>query len=107
MSSRYHPDVDGNCLITTHALDFTLLQYPQQCNLNLGRQRANFIQKNRSAAGCFETTEASLGCASESTLLVTKKLGGNQRLRDRSAIYADECSIGAIGSLVDATSYQL
>jgi hypothetical protein len=57
--------------------------------------------------GRLETSEASLGCSSESVLLVPEKLRSNQRLWDGSAIHADECVIHAIGSLVDATGYQL
>src|ERR1700756_3773998 len=107
MSSRNYPDVDGNGLITTHAFDFTLLEHSQQCDLNLGRQVANFVQKNCSAVCGFEPSEASLGCTGESALLVTEKLRRDKRLWDGSAIHANECSIHAIGSLVDAPSYQL
>src|SRR5271169_1135009 len=107
MSSRYYPDIDGNGLVATHAFDFTFLKHPQQCDLDLGRQVANFIQKDRPAIGRFETSEASLGCAGEGALLVTEKLGSNQRLWDCSAIHPDECMIRAIGSLVDAASDQL
>src|SRR5246127_730690 len=107
MSSRNYPDVDGNGLITTHAFDFTLLEHSQQCDLNLGRQVANFVQKNCPAVCRFEPSEASLGCTGESALLVTEKLRRNQRLWDCSAIHADECPIRAIGSLVDAARYQL
>src|ERR1700756_1622063 len=107
MSCCNDPDVDGNGLITTHAFDFTPLQHSQQCDLNLGRQVSNFVQKNCPAVCRFEPSEASLSCTGESALLVTEKLGRNQRLWDGSAIHADECPIHAIGSLVDAASYQL
>src|SRR5580704_10946332 len=107
MSSRYHSHIDRNGLITPDAFDFTLLKHPQQCDLDLWRQVTDFIQKNRPAVGRLETSEASLGCAGESALFVTEELGRNQRLWDCGAIHADECAIRAIGSLVDATGYQL
>src|SRR6266851_6461122 len=107
MSSRDNSNVDGYWLIAADALDFTLLQHSQQCDLDLGRQVANFVQKNCPAACRFEPSEASLGCTGESALLVTKKLGRNQRLWDCSAIHPDECPIGAFGSFMDAASYQL
>src|SRR5271156_1545839 len=107
MSSCDYSDVDGNWLIAADALDFTLLQHPQQRALDRGRQVAHFVQKNCPAIRRFKTPEATLGCAGESALLVAEKLGSNQRLRDCSAIHADECSIRAIGSLMDAASDQL
>jgi hypothetical protein len=68
MSSRDHSNVDGYWLIAADALNFTFLQHLQQCDLNLGRQVANFVQKNCPAACRFEPSEASLGCTGESRL---------------------------------------
>src|SRR5208282_2795647 len=107
MSSRDHSNVDGYRLIAADALDFTLLQHSQQRHLDLGRHVADFVQENGPSIRRFKTPEATLGCAGEGALLVTEKLGGDQRLRDCSAIHPDECPIPAIGSLVDAASYQL
>src|SRR5271156_1353047 len=107
MSSCDYSDVDGNWLIAADALDFTLLQHPQQRDLDLRRQVTDFVQKNCPAIRRFKTPEATLGCAGEGALFVTEKLGTNQRLWDCSAIHPDECAIRAIGSLVDAASYQL
>src|ERR1700756_3861339 len=107
MSSRDHSNVDGYWLIAADALDLTLLQHPQQRDLDFRRQVTDFVQKNCPAVGRFETSEASLGCAGEGALLVTEKLGRDQRLRDRSAIHPDERPIRTIGSLVDTASYQL
>src|SRR5271156_5350277 len=107
MSSCDYSDVDGNWLIAADALDFTLLQHPQQRALDRGRQVTDFVQKNCPAIRRFKTPEATLGCAGEGALLVTEKLGSNQRLWDCSAIHPDECPIRSIGSLVNAASYQL
>src|SRR5580698_1803135 len=104
MSSRDHSNVDGYWLTAADALNFTFLQHSQQRDLDLGR---HFVQKNCPAIRQLKTPEATLGCAGEGTLLVTEKLGSNQRLWDGSAIHSDKCPIRAIGALVDAAGYQL
>src|ERR1700747_1387760 len=102
MGGCQHSNVDGNRLVAPNALDFTFLQDSQQRNLNIRRQVTDFVYKNSPAICGFETAEAPLSCAGEGALLVTEKLGRNQRRWDCRAIHRDERPLGPCGSFVDA-----
>ena len=67
-------------------LEFAPLQYPQQRDLRFHRKFANFVQEDRPAIRCFKSAQASLQCAREGALLVTEKLGSDQRLWDCGAV---------------------
>src|SRR6516164_5717433 len=79
-------------MITPHPLKFLLLQYPQERDLGFHREITDFIQEERSAVSCFKPPQTSLQCTREGSLFVPKKLGRNQRLRNRRTIDADEDS---------------
>ena len=54
MRRRYHPHVHLARAHRTHALDFLILQRPQQLGLGAGGHVADFVQKKHAAMSMFE-----------------------------------------------------
>ena len=54
ISCRYYADIDLNGLRTADAFEFTFLQHPQECNLSVQRQLANFVEENGSSVCQFK-----------------------------------------------------
>ena len=46
ISCRYYADIDFNRLRAADAFEFTFLQHPQECNLSVQRQPADFVEEN-------------------------------------------------------------
>src|SRR5215471_14900228 len=93
-------------MITAHPLKFLLLQYPQERDLGLHREFADFIQKQRTAIRSFKPPHPPLQCAGEGSLFMSEELGSNQRLRNRSAIDLYEGPVCAFRSPMQGTRYQ-
>src|SRR5215475_13908741 len=93
-------------MITSYALKLPFLQYPEERDLRLHRELANFIQKQRAAIRGFEAPYAPLQCPSKGSLFVPEQLGGNQRLRNGGAIDLDEGSARALRSAMQCTRDQ-
>jgi hypothetical protein len=68
-----NPDVHGNRLAASDSLKFVFLQHAQQSNLSLGGKVADLVQEDRTAARCFEASQAPLHGSSERALLVTEQ----------------------------------
>jgi hypothetical protein len=83
-----HANVYKDRLATASSFEFALLQHAQERNLRLRGKITDLIQKNRSAVGRLEPTQATLNGAGEGAFLVTEKFGCYQRRRDCSAIDA-------------------
>src|SRR4029077_17596077 len=83
---RNHADIDGDGMIAAHALKFSLLQYPQECDLCFHRKFADLIQKQGTAIRGFKSSQPPLYRPGEGSLFVPEELGSNQRLRNRGAI---------------------
>jgi hypothetical protein len=49
------PDIHRYHLGSAHALHFPVLQHPEQSDLGLGRQLADFVEKDGTAVGPFKT----------------------------------------------------
>src|SRR5258708_38414376 len=60
ISCRYYSDIDFNGLRAADAFEFTFLQYPQECNLSVQRQLADFVEENGSSVRQFKSTAAPL-----------------------------------------------
>src|SRR5204863_5593290 len=60
-----HADVGAACAVIAHAFVALLLKNPQQLDLNVQRNLADFIEKNRPALRGFEATRAILQRARE------------------------------------------
>src|SRR5215831_14044909 len=81
-------NLDG--MIAPHALKFPLLQYSQERDLRLYRKITDFIQEQRAPVCGFKPPGPPLQCAGERPLLMSEKLGSDQRLRNRGTVDADE-----------------
>src|SRR5579883_1217226 len=70
-------------------MDFALLQHAQQFGLQLERQIADLIQKNRTAVGLLKTPHPSLMGIGERSLDVTEEFIFQQRSRNAAAVHRD------------------
>src|SRR6185295_15029274 len=89
---RYQTDVYGDGIVTSHPLEFALLQHPQQRDLRFHREFADFIQEERPAVSRFKPPHTPLQRAGEGSFLVPEKLRSNERLGNRRAVDTDEGS---------------
>jgi len=85
-------NIDLDPFSSSHALEFMLLEHPQQCHLCIGRQLADLVQEDRSAVCQFEPTEPPLDGTGERPLLMTEEFRGDQVSRNRRAIHGHERS---------------
>ena len=85
------PRVGDPALRFADALIFAIFQHAQQFGLQLERQLADFIEKQRALVRILEVTGARGAGAGERALHVTKKRWLNQRRGNGGAI---ECEIG-------------
>ena len=74
----YYADIDFNGLRAADAFEFTFLQDPQECNLSVQRQLADFVEENGSSVRQFKSTDAALHRPGEGALFVAKEFGRNQ-----------------------------
>src|SRR5215470_17233116 len=94
-------------MITPDSLKLSFLNHPQQRDLRLHREFADFIQKQRTAISRFKPSHPPLHCAGEGALFVSEKLGGDQRLWNRRAIHTNEWTVGAFRSPMQRVRDQL
>jgi hypothetical protein len=80
-----NPDVDSNGLTAAHWLELVLLQGPQQLDLGLERELADFIEEQRAAVGQFQFALLVAVGAGEAALDVPEQLGFEQGLRQAGA----------------------
>jgi hypothetical protein len=83
------------------------LQNPQESNLSVQWQLADFVQENGSAIGQLEAAQPGLCGASECAFLVTKQLGRNQRRRQCGTANANKGVFSPRRSLMDRSRNQL
>ena len=83
------------------------MKHSQQGDLRFLGQLSDFIQKDGTAVGRLEPTEASLERSGERALFMPEQLRRNQRLRDRGAIDANERTTRPPGSTMDRTGDEL
>src|SRR6185436_19042495 len=76
---RQHAHVHRDRMTAADALDLSLLEYPEQRDLRLRGQLADFIEEDGAAIRGFEAAEAALHCAGERALLVSEQLGCDER----------------------------
>src|SRR5262249_8902697 len=105
--SGYDANVDRDRMPSSDALDLAFLQHPQECDLRIRQELADFIQEYRAAIGELETAEPPLGGSGEGSLLVAEQLRGDQGWRERRTVHADEGTSRPLGSLVDGARDEL
>ena len=86
-------DVHRDALGPAHALDFPMLDDPQQPHLRFERHVPDLVEQNRPLVGTLEAAAFPGQRAGERPLLVTEKLAVEQRLGDRAAVNWDERSV--------------
>ena len=96
----HNANVDVHFRVAADSSQFSLLQNSQQLGLKQQRQVADFVQKKRSAVGCFEETSPLAVGSSERSLFVTEQFTFQQVLRDRSAIDGNERAIRTPSEIV-------
>src|SRR6266516_2654371 len=89
------------------ALDLALLKNPQQRDLRLRGELADFLQEDRAAIRGLEAAEAALQRARKRALLVPEQLGRDERRRNGRAVHADECPARPTRTLVHGAGNQL
>jgi len=94
-------------MITAHPLEFVFLQHPQERDLRFRREFADLVQEERPAVSRFKPPQTPLQCTSEGSFFVPEKLGRNQRLGNRGAVHAEECSGSAFRSAMQRARNQL
>jgi len=82
-------------------LDRLALEDAQQLGLQLERQLADLVEKDRAAIGRLECALPGRVRAGERTALVTEQLALEQRRRKRSAVDDDERPVLAAALAVD------
>src|SRR5215472_4564138 len=94
-------------MIAPYPLKLPLLQHPQKRDLSFHREITNFIQEDRAAVSGLKPSHPPLQCAGEGSLLMTEKLGSDQRLWNGCTVDANECSVGAFRSPMESVGNQL
>src|SRR5690242_19363378 len=89
------------------ALEFALLQEPQQFGLQSNRDLADLVEQNRAAVRQLEATFAPLRRPGEGALFVTEKFALNQRLADGCAVDPDVRRAGPATGLENFACDQL
>ena len=81
---RNNAHVDTPRRVISDTFEFPLLQHAQQFALQVQRNLSNFVEKNRSAIGELESTDAVPQSPREGTLYVPKELALEEFLGDRT-----------------------
>ena len=102
-----HAHVDGAGALLADALEIALLQHAQQLALQLQRNFADLVEKQRAAVGELEAADAVAHRAGEGALDVAEELALEQFARDRCAVDADQRPVAARAGFVDGARDQL
>src|SRR5215470_1471204 len=94
ISRRDHADISVNSAVSAHPLEFFFLKDSQQGDLHFCCQLANFVKKDRSAMGSFESADPLLQRSGERALFVAEQLARDQFGRKCCAIHFNESPAG-------------
>ncbi len=72
IGGRDQPDIDAHRPLRADRVDLALLQRAQQLDLQIERQFADFVEKQRAAIGLDEFSDVFFGGAGEGALLVAE-----------------------------------
>ncbi|EFQ61796.1 hypothetical protein PFWH6_4198 [Pseudomonas fluorescens WH6] len=96
-----HADIQLDRLARADALDFALLQHPQQFGLQAQGHLRDFIEQDRAAVGLFELARLGGDGTGERAFFVTEQRRFEHVVGDRRAVDGDERLLGAGRLLVD------
>src|SRR5437016_1100437 len=77
-----HTNVRLQLFISAHAREFAILQDAQETNLGSQAHLTNFVEKQRTAIGFFESSPTQRASIRECPLFMTEQLRLKQRLRN-------------------------
>ena len=95
------PDVDAHGLRAAEPLDLPLLEHAQQLDLNVGRQVADLVEKDRRVIGQLEPPDLPRQGAGKGALLPAEQLALDERARDRRAVDAHHDATAPRAQLVN------
>ena len=93
-------DIQVDQFGTAQALNFPLLQHPQQFRLQLDGHLGDLVEQQRAAVGLFELAGTGLVGAGEGTLFVTKENRLQHVLGNRRTVQCHKGPIAAVGTFV-------
>jgi len=85
---RNDPRIDIDRPVGTESFNLSLLQHPQELDLEGQRQLPNLIKEQGATTGRLEAADASFAGSGERALLVAEELGLDQGFGQRSAAHA-------------------
>src|SRR5215470_1665787 len=94
ISRSDHADIGVNRTVATYSLEFFFLKDSQQGDLHFCCQLANFVKKDRSAMGSFESADPLLQRSGERALFMAEQLARDQFGRKSCAIHFNERPAG-------------
>ena len=86
VGGRHQAHIHLNSAIAAQALKFLILQYAEQLGLQLKRNLANFVVKQSSTLGKFQTADLMADGSRESSLFVSEELTFQQAGRNCRAV---------------------
>ena len=104
---RDEADVGTDLGVRPDAGERALLQEAQQLHLKRHREVADFIQEQRATVRRLRAPDAALAGVGERPLLVSEKLGLDQRLRQRRTVERDKWLVLAQGQALQRAGDQL
>ena len=99
-----HADVDGHRGVRADPLDGALGEGAEELDLSGGVNFANFVEKESSAVGLFESANAALSGSGERAFLVAEELAFEELGREGRAVDGDEFLSRTSGKIVEDVS---
>src|SRR5258707_5759729 len=99
--------IDANRACSSQPLKFLVLKHSEELRLDLKWYLSNFIKKQGSLVGEFQTANLLTDCACERAFLVAKQLAFEESRRYRGTVQLDEIAVVASAQPMDSPRNQL
>jgi len=99
-------DIHRDGFAPPQAFDAFFLQQPQYFGLQAKGHIADFIQKNRSAVGLFDLSDAAMGCAGKGPFFIAEQFAFQQGFGNRHTVYHQERFFYAKAVLINGAGRQ-
>jgi hypothetical protein len=103
----HHPHINAYRLAAADRVDLALLQHPQQLDLHVQRQVADFIEEDGAAVGQLEAANPVGHGPGESPLAVTEELAFNQILGNGRTVDGHKIATAPLRLLMQGSRHQL